>query len=159
MAELFPVPQFLIQYLPYLVPFALILFLLSLPRILNRKMKVIISILLAVGLSFTPLFPYVQSIISSLGYSLTLIISGILTLIGLLIGKKRYGISGVSRGLPSRSSAAQNTLRKLEQDKAKLLNQLQTARGNLKKEKEISAKLNYINNQIRVLRARLGLPL
>lgn len=91
---------------------------------------------------------------------MTLVISVLLLITGLAIGKKKlYGTFGISRPSLSPLTREQKILRKLELDKARLLQQLQNVRGDLRKEREISLKLNYVNRQIKVLRAKLGLPI
>ena len=164
------------EYLSSIIAFSIIFFLLSLIR-MSIKIRVIVGILVAVALVsvnllppsisstvskvISPLSSLFASITKSLGPMGTLIASGALLLLGLVLGK----ISGkllfkkVVKKAGEPTPGMEKALKRLEQQRDHLISQLKHARGDPAAELKVENRINKINERINILKAKLGLPI
>lgn len=135
------------QYMPYIILFGSVFFLLSLVRI-PVKIRLVVALVASIGVNV--LYPSIVSPVATLGNVPSIGVSMALLAIGLLMGRKHKVVYSQAKS-PA-------VIKGLEAQKAKLISQLNKANGNASKERQISAKISVIDDQIRRARAKLGLP-
>ncbi|MBI4010003.1 MAG: hypothetical protein HY361_02305 [Candidatus Aenigmarchaeota archaeon] len=140
-------------------------------------MRIIAGIVVAVALASVNLLPstissqisnYISpftttltSFTKSLGLQGTLIASGVLIFVGVILGK----ISGKSLFKKTVKKAGEPTsknekvLEQLEKKRDHMIAQLKNAKGDPVSELQIEKAINQINEKINILKAKLGLPI
>jgi hypothetical protein len=142
------VPQ---QFIPYIILFGLAFFLISFTKI-SWKIRLVISLIASVGINLymptllSPLTLFINGV-ASIGASLILIA------VGFVVGRKHVAVK-----LPQPSKQSSELIRNLEMQKANLMQQFNSVRGDIKREQQVMARINEIDNRLRNERTRLGLP-
>ena len=168
-----PIPP---EYLQPILAFSAIFFLLSLIKF-NVKMRIIIGIILAGALIAVDLLPasassqiskFISPITSmlanftkSLGSTGTLMASGALVFLGIILGK----LSGkmlfrkIMKKAGEPTKGMENKLKSLENKRDHMITELKHAKGDPVAELKAEKRINKINEKINILKAKLGLPI
>ncbi|TAL48504.1 hypothetical protein EPN87_00425 [archaeon] len=141
------IPQ---QFLPYILLFGLFFFAVSLTKI---SWKIRLGVALAASVALNLYMPsLLSSITTLLNGTIAIGISLVLVAIGFVIGHKTH--NQIPKSVPKQSKE----IRELEMKRAKLIAQFNSAHGDENKERQISAQVNAVDDHIRKIRLKHGLP-
>jgi len=164
------------EYLPPILVFSAVFFLLSIIKF-NLKLRIIVGVVVAVLLVgvnllpanissqiskfISPILSLAENMAKSLGMQGTLIASGALVFLGIILGKLSGKIlfRKIMKKAGEPTKGMENKLKSLENQRDHSITELKHAKGDPVAELKIEKKINKINEKINVLKAKLGLPI